>query len=125
MQQMVGRHMSLQAEPVEQRLLRRRPPTRHRSVSARPTKIESAASHYFRADFFNTIRQSLSVVIRAMTVAAAASALRLVGYITRQEKEANDPISLAIDRLLQVNIYSGPMASAAVWQHELSHASRI
>jgi hypothetical protein len=40
-----------------------------------------------------------------MTVAAAASALRLVGYITRQEKEANDPISLAIDRLLQVNIY--------------------
>ena len=47
--------MPLQAEALEQRLLRHRPLAHHRSVSARLAAIESNRQHYFKAAFFNTI----------------------------------------------------------------------
>ncbi len=52
---MVVWHMPLQAEAVEQRLLRHRPLAHHRPVSARLAKIKSDHRHHCKADFFNTI----------------------------------------------------------------------
>jgi hypothetical protein len=54
-QQMVRRHVPLQAEAVEQRLLCYRPLSHHRPVSRTCGNIESAPGDYFNPAFFNTI----------------------------------------------------------------------
>jgi hypothetical protein len=54
-QQMVRRHVPLQAEAVEQRLLRYRPLAHHRPVSAYLPKIESNHQRDCKRAFFNTI----------------------------------------------------------------------
>ena len=54
-QQVILRHVALQAEAVEQRLLHHRPLTHHGSPPALRRRIESEASHRRKAEFFNTI----------------------------------------------------------------------
>ncbi len=60
-QQVICRHMPLQAEAVEQRLLRYRPLAHHRPVSAHLAKIESDQQHYCKTAFFNTIHPTADI----------------------------------------------------------------
>jgi hypothetical protein len=48
--------MPLDVEAVKQRLLRHRPLTHHRPLSAHLSEIESGRRGYFKTEFFNTIR---------------------------------------------------------------------
>ena len=54
-QQVIRRHMTLEAEALEQRLLHHRPLAHHPPISRFDTSIESDRHGNFKREFFNTI----------------------------------------------------------------------
>src|SRR4051812_17226789 len=69
---MTRRHMPLQVEAVEQRLLRHRPLAHHRLTLRLLAKSESDHQRNFKADFFNRIGRKAAVRACAEAYAAAA-----------------------------------------------------
>jgi hypothetical protein len=51
----ISGNVPLDVEAVKQRLLRHRPLTHHRPISAHLREIESGHGDYFKPEFFNTI----------------------------------------------------------------------
>ena len=60
-QQVIARHMILDAEAVEQRLLHHRPLAHHRTVSAYLRITESGLQHDRKREFFNRIHPTQAV----------------------------------------------------------------
>ena len=65
-QQVISRHMILEAEAVKQRLLHHRSLAHHQLVSRFGRSIESEHHHNFKREFFNTIGAKRTFPTRAL-----------------------------------------------------------